>query len=172
MSDGGSGAPGPDERGAEVDGVYVRRGEEAIAGVHVVPQRRIPDDRGTVHRMLRSTDPHFRGFGEIYFSSVREGVIKAWKNHRRVTVNYACVHGRVKVVLWDGREDSATGGGLMEIFLGPDNHSLVVIPPGVWNGFQGRSSPRAIVANCATEPHDPGEFRRLPPDDPAVPYEW
>lgn len=159
-------------RAEDVDGVYVRRGEGPIAGVEVIPKRRIPDGRGTVFRMLRSSDPHFREFGEIYFSSVYEGVVKAWKNHERVTVNYACIHGRIKVVLWDGREDSRTRGGLMEIFLGPDNHSLVVIPPGVWNGFQGRSSPMAIVANCATEPHDPQEFKRVPWDDSTVPYSW
>lgn len=156
----------------ESDGVGICGGDRVIDGVEVVPLRRMPDDRGTVYRMLRSTDPHFVDFGEVYFSSVYHGVVKAWKNHRRVTVNYACVHGRVKVVLYDDREGSPTRETLMEIFLGPDNYALVVIPPGVWNGFQGMSRPAALVANCATEPHDPSEFRRVPADADAVPYEW
>lgn len=154
------------------DGVRVVRGDRPIHDVEVVPLRRIPDERGTVYHMLRATDPHFRAFGEVYFSSVYHGVVKAWKNHRRVTVNYACVHGRVKVALYDGRDGSPTRDALMEIFLGPDHHALVVIPPGVWNGFQGMSRPSALVANCATEPHDPDEFRRLPPDADEVPYRW
>lgn len=155
-----------------MDGVYVRRGDRMIEDVDIVPLRRIPDERGAVYRMLRSTDPHFREFGEIYFSSVYPGVVKAWKNHERVTVNYACVTGRVKIVLWDGRPDSSTRDTLMEIFLGPALHALVVIPPGVWNGFRGMSRPLAIVANCATGVHDPDEFRRLPPDTDEVPYAW
>ena len=72
-----------------------------IHGVQVVPLRRIVDDRGAVSLMLKSTDPWFAGFAEIYFSSVHPGVVKAWKRHRRMTVHYACMHGRVRVVLWD-----------------------------------------------------------------------
>jgi dTDP-4-dehydrorhamnose 3,5-epimerase len=65
-----------------------------IEGVQVIPLRRIPDERGTVMHMLRSTDPHFTQFGEIYFSTVYPGVIKGWHRHREMTLNYACVSGR------------------------------------------------------------------------------
>ena len=40
--------------------------------------RRIPDERGTIYHMLKSTDPHFTKFGEIYFSSIYPGVVKGW----------------------------------------------------------------------------------------------
>jgi hypothetical protein len=66
-----------------------------------------------------------------------------------MTLNYACVFGRVKLVLYDEREGSPDHR-LREIFLGPDNHSLVVIPPGVWTGFKGMSAPLSMVANCCT----------------------
>src|ERR671931_1250209 len=102
-----------------------------IEGVQVVPLRRIPDERGTVMHMLRSTDPHFVAFGEIYFSTVYRGVVKGWHRHREMTLNYACVFGRIKLVLYDERDGSATRETLLEVFLGPDNHSLVVIPPDV-----------------------------------------
>ena len=119
-----------------------------IDGVLVTPLARIADERGTILHMLRADDPHFLGFGEIYFSTVYPGVIKGWHIHREMTLNYACIHGRIKLVLFDDREGSPTKGELMEIFLGPDNHSLVQIPPGIWNGFKGLGSEMAIVANC------------------------
>src|SRR5919204_5064088 len=112
-----------------------------IEGVQVVPLRRIPDERGTVMHMLRSTDPHFREFGEIYFSTVYRDVVKGWHRHREMTLNYACVFGRIKLVLYDDREQSGTRGQLMEVFLGPDDYSLVVIPPELWNGFKGMTDP-------------------------------
>ncbi len=155
-----------------MDGVVKRFGDHPIQGVEVVPLRRIPDERGTVQHMLKATDAHFVQFGEIYFSTVYRGAIKAWKRHRRITLNYACVFGRVKVVLWDSRQFSPTVGVVMEVFLGPDNYSLVVIPPGIWSGFAGMSDPLAIVANCATEPHDPAELERLDPHTPSLPYYW
>jgi dTDP-4-dehydrorhamnose 3,5-epimerase len=143
-----------------------------IEGVQVVPLARIPDERGTIYHMLRSSDPHFQQFGEIYFSTAYRGVIKGWHRHREMTLNYACIFGRIKLVLYDARETSPTRGKLMEVFLGPDNYSLAVIPPEIWTGFKGMSDPFAIVANCCTHPHDPSRSTRLSPFDPSIPYDW
>ena len=148
------------ERGSEVDGVTV------------VPLRRIPDERGTIFHMLRADDPHFVQFGEIYFTSVYPGVVKGWHKHRDMTLNYACIFGRIKLVVYDDRAESPTRGAVSEIFLGPDNYSLVVIPPGLWTGFKGMSTPFALVANCCTHPHDPSRTTRLDPFDNDIPYDW
>ncbi len=143
-----------------------------IAGVEMIALRRIPDERGTVMHMLKRTDPHFREFGEIYFSTVYRGAVKAWHRHREMTLNYACVFGRIKLVLYDDREDSPTRGEISEIFLGPDDYSLVVIPPELWNGFKGMSEPYAIVANACTHPHDPARSERIDPFANDFPYDW
>ena len=152
-----------------MDGVAT---DSIIEGVQLIPLQRLPDQRGAVSHMLKATDPHFVRFGEIYFSSAYPGVVNAWKNHERVITNYACVFGDVKFVLYDERDGSASKGICTEVFLGNENYSLLVVPPGVWNGFQGMSEPVAIVAICATEPHDPTEFHRLEPADARIPYDW
>lgn len=144
----------------------------AIAGVVVKPLRQIPDERGTVMHMLKRTDPEFEEFGEIYFSSVYPGVIKGWHLHRRMTINYAVPRGTIKLVLFDDREGSASRGVVEEHFLGGPNYALVKVPPGIWNGFKGIGVEPAIVANCATIPHDPAEIERRDPFDPRIPYDW
>ena len=143
-----------------------------ITDVQIVPLQRIPDERGTVYHMLRQTDPHFLEFGEIYFSTVYEGVVKGWHLHHKVTLNYVCIHGRVKLVIYDDRQGSETQGNLLEVFLGPDDYSLVVIPPGLWNGFKGMAADCSIVANCATHPHDPTQSERMDPFTSDIPYDW
>jgi dTDP-4-dehydrorhamnose 3,5-epimerase len=143
-----------------------------IDGVLVIPLKRIPDERGTVLHMLKRTDPHFIEFGEIYFSTIYPGVVKGWHKHNEMTLNYACIHGRIKLVLFDDREGSPTRGEVMEVFLGTDNHSLVQIPPGVWNGFKGMGAETSVVANCCTHPHDPTRSIRLDPFDNDIPYDW
>ena len=143
-----------------------------IEGVQVIPLKRIPDERGTIYRMLNCTDPHFSQFGEIYFSTVYPGVVKGWHRHREMTLNYACIFGRIKLVLYDEREGCPTKGDLMEVFLGLDNYSLVIIPPEVWNGFKGMSDPYAIVANACTHPHDPARSTRTDPFENHIPYDW
>ena len=145
--------------------------DTAIAGVQIVPLRRIPDERGTIFHMLRRDDPHFIEFGEIYFTSIYRDVIKGWHRHADMTLNYACPWGRVKLVLYDDRDESPTRGNLMERFLGPDDYSLIVIPPLVWNGLKGMD-PISLVANCATHTHDPARTERRDPLTSDIPYDW
>src|SRR5262249_13319304 len=66
-----------------------RREWAVIEGVVVAPLRQIPDERGRVMHMLRASDPHFKGFGEIYFSVVYPGVVKGWHLHTKMVLNYA-----------------------------------------------------------------------------------
>jgi dTDP-4-dehydrorhamnose 3,5-epimerase len=143
-----------------------------IAGVAIHPLRQIRDERGKVMHMLRRDDPWFGEFGEIYFSVVFPGAVKAWHRHTRMTLNYAVPSGRIKLVLYDDRADSPTRGELQEIVTGEDFYALVTVPPGVWNGFNGLGAASAIVANCATIPYDPEEIVRLDPFSPKIPYSW
>lgn len=143
-----------------------------IDGVRITPLRQIPDERGKVMHMLRSDAEGFAGFGEIYFSTVYPGAIKGWHIHHKMVLNYAVPHGNIKFVLYDDRLGSPTRGELQEIFLGPDNYCLVTVPPMVWNGFKGIGTEPAIVANCASIPHDPTEIERKDPFDPTIPYNW
>ena len=143
-----------------------------IEDVKIIPLKKIPDERGTIYHMLRSDSEHFTQFGEIYFSKIYPGVIKGWHIHKKMTLNYAVVSGMIKLVLYDMRENSKTKGELMELFLGEDNYSLVIIPPGVANGFKGIGTKEAIVANCATHPHEPNEIIRMEPFTKEIPYDW
>jgi dTDP-4-dehydrorhamnose 3,5-epimerase len=143
-----------------------------ISGVNIIPLKTILDERGMVRHMLKKTDPHFRQFGEIYFSVIFPNAIKAWHVHRKMELNYAVVSGNIKLVLYDARKDSPTYKELQEIFMGEDNYVLVTVPPHVVNGFKGIGNEKAIVANCATIPHDPEEIERIDPFDPSIGYCW
>jgi dTDP-4-dehydrorhamnose 3,5-epimerase len=143
-----------------------------IDGVIISPLKQIVDDRGKVMHMLRSDSPVFKQFGEIYFSCVNPGAIKAWHIHEKMILNYAVPYGNIKFVLYDDRKNSKTRGELQEMILGPDNYCLVTVPPFVWNGFKGLGNEMSIVANCASIPHDPNEIKRMDPFDKSIPYKW
>jgi dTDP-4-dehydrorhamnose 3,5-epimerase len=143
-----------------------------IDGVKIVSLRRIPDERGTIMHMLRADAPHFEKFGEIYFATAYPGVIKAWHLHARQTQNYVCIQGMIKLVLFDSREGSPDRGTLQEVFMGEDNYILVRIPRGIINGWKCIGTKTALLANCATEVHDPQEMTRLDPFSAEVPYRW
>ncbi len=143
-----------------------------IDGVKIIPLKKIPDERGCIMHMMRQDAEHFTKFGEIYFSKIYPGAIKAWHLHTKMTLNYAVVVGSIKLVLYDKRAGSKTFGNIQEIFIGEENYSLVSIPPGVVNGFKSVGDKMAIVANCADMPHDPEEIVRIDPFDKEIGYEW
>ena len=144
-----------------------------IEGVLVTELRQIGGERGTVLHMLRCDAPEFVRFGECYFSEVLPGAVKAWKRHRAQTQNLAVPVGRVRLVIYDDRERSATRGQVLVMELGrPDAYLRVRIPHGLWYGFTCISAAPAMVANCADLPHDPSDGEERTARDPEIPYAW
>jgi len=145
-----------------------------IDGVKVISLKKIPDERGSIYHMLRSSDPHFTKFGEIYFSKIYKNALKGWHVHKKITLNYCVVSGMIKLVLYDIRDGSPSKGNLMELFIGDDNYSLVVIPPGIANGHKGITN-KALLANVPDLPHDQlgeDEMIRIDPHNNDIPYDW
>ena len=145
-----------------------------IRGVHVKPLRVIPDERGRLFEMLRRDDPIFVKFGQIYCTTVHEGVVKAWHLHKRQIDHFVCVGGMIKLVLYDSRKASPTRGTLNEFFIGVHQPLLVQVPAGVYHGFKGLSDPEAVVINITNEPYHrrrPDEYR-LDPHSSEIPYDW
>ncbi|MBI5195857.1 MAG: dTDP-4-dehydrorhamnose 3,5-epimerase family protein [Nitrospirae bacterium] len=143
-----------------------------IDGVIIQKLKQIADERGKVMHMLRCDSPLFTKFGEIYFSIVNKGAVKAWKRHTKMTQHFAVPAGEIRLVLYDNRNGSKSCGDIKIIEIGEDKFSLVRIPPLVWYGFKGISSTPSVVVNCTDLPHDPDETERLNASDKKIPYVW
>ena len=144
-----------------------------IRGVTLTELRQISDERGALLHMLRCDASEFSRFGECYFSEVLPGAIKAWKRHRMQTQNLAVPMGRIRMVIYDDREGSATRGQLQELELGrPDAYLRIQIPSGLWYGFACIGDTPALLANCTDLPYDPAESEQCPPNHSIVPYQW
>lgn len=145
---------------------------QMISGVIIQPLKQIEDERGKVMQMLRKDSELFLGFGEVYFSLIYCGKIKAWKKHLKMTQHFAVPIGKVKIVIYDERKGSPTYKEIQVVESGEGNYSLVRIPPFLWYGFQGISPGASLIANCASLPHDPQEAQNLEPSSKTIPYSW
>lgn len=143
-----------------------------LQGVIWEPRKVISDGQGAVLHHLRSDDPLFVGFGEIYCSAVPQGVVRAWKLHKSVCQRIIVPVGKVRFVLYDPRKDSSTSGQTQEIVLSRADHGLLGIPPGLWYGFEGLGPGESLIVNCASHPHDPKEVERLPLVNDLLPLKW
>ena len=144
-----------------------------IVGIKITQLREIKDERGAVLHMLRSDAEDFSQFGECYFSEVLPNAVKAWKKHIIQTQNIAVPVGRIRLVIFDNRENSPSQGKLIIMELGrPDAYQRVQIPPGIWYGFSCISKTSALIANCANHPHTQSESLLVDVNNPTIPYSW
>jgi len=143
-----------------------------IKDIKITPLKIISDKRGKVMHMLRTDSKVFEKFGEIYFSTIFKKSIKAWHLHKESALNYVCIKGKVKLVLYDDRKESSSKGLFQELILTPENYFLVTIPPNIWNGFKGLGDGESIIANCLTLPHNEKEMVRKDPFDKDFNYNW
>ena len=137
--------------------------------------RVIPDDRGRLMEMLRSDDPQFDEFGQVYLSTTYPGVVKAWHYHKLQKDNFVCVKGMVKLVLADTRDGSPTKGEINEFVVGELNPLLVQVPIGVYHGWKCIGTEEAYVINVTTKTYnykEPDEYRLDPHQNGVIAYDW
>lgn len=133
-----------------------------------------PDDRGRLMEILRSDDPLFEHFGQVYVTTTYPGVVKAWHLHKLQTDHMCAVAGMLRVALYDAREGSPTRGTIQEVYMGVHRPALLRVPPGVYHGWLCVSEEEGIVINVPDRAYDrehPDEYR-LPPQTPEIPYDW
>ena len=144
-----------------------------IEGVIIQPLKQIDDKRGSVLHMLKNDSNLFKQFGEVYFSEIHSGLVKAWKQHKKQSQNLAVPLGIIRLVIYDKRPNSNTHGKIAEYTLGrPEDYKLVHIPPMLWYGYQGIGDQTALIANCTDLSHDPEEIKSLSDDTNQIPYQW
>ena len=120
----------------------------------------IEADSGCVYHGLKNTDKGFKEFGEVYFSSVKKEIIKAWKLHKEMTLNLLVPVGSVLFCFLDAREQSNTFNQTFKIILSQNPYYRLTVPPGIWFGFRGVAPGLNLICNVADIPHDPNEVSR------------
>jgi dTDP-4-dehydrorhamnose 3,5-epimerase len=148
------------------------RGVEGVEVVRLAPHA---DSRGSLTPFLSLSEPFWRELVvHAYAIMVRPGTIKGWGMHRRQADRYFIPPIRLRVVLYDGREDSPTLGNYQEIWFSDETAGLVRIPAGVWHADQNWGDTDATFMNFPTrayDPEDPDKFR-LDPHGSEIPFDW
>ena len=132
----------------------------------VTPLKRISTVGGDVMHALKDSDPGFNAFGEIYFSWINHGAVKAWKCHQSMTLNLVVPLGEVIFVFHMANEKNS----FRTENIGEDRYVRLTVPPGIWFGFQGKASGSSLLVNVSDEKHDSDEVERKSVNE--FVYEW
>jgi dTDP-4-dehydrorhamnose 3,5-epimerase len=134
----------------------------------LTPLKIIDVEGGNVLHAIKDTDQGFKKFGEAYFSTIEPGAIKAWKRHRKMTLNLVVPIGKIKFVMCSSLEEK--NPKFDEVILSNTNYFRLTVPPMVWLGFQGLSNELSILLNVSDIPHDPIELDRINFKD--IEFDW
>jgi dTDP-4-dehydrorhamnose 3,5-epimerase len=149
--------------------------QPAIDGVVAHEVLHVPRDHGVITEMYRPEwDPSGLPLVQCYQSRLFPGAIGAWSCHAKTIDRLFVNQGCLKVVLYDGREESPTYRRLMEMYVGDARPTFVVIPIGVWHGLQNVGGVDALMVNFPSRAYDyadPDHYR-LPWDSEEIPYRW
>jgi dTDP-4-dehydrorhamnose 3,5-epimerase len=145
-----------------------------IEGVKIKNLKVVPDERGRLMEILRQDDEIFLKFGQVYMTTAKPGIVKAWHYHKKQTDNFTCIHGKIRLALYDSRKTSSTFGKINEFILSIDEPKLIQIPPLVYHGFKCISDNEAIVINIPDLPYNrqsPDEYR-VDAYENNITYDW
>lgn len=145
-----------------------------IDGVKIKNLKVNLDERGRLMEILRCDDEIFERFGQVYITTAFPGIVKAWHYHKLQDDNFTCVGGRIKLALYDPRENSPTKDMIEEFVLSFEEPKLIHIPKNVYHGFKNIGDREALVINVVTRPYNrqqPDEYR-IDPFKNDIPYDW
>lgn len=138
-------------------------GAISIDDILVTSLKRIEVQGGDVLHAMNNIQVSGFVLGEAYFSFVDPSFIKAWKQHKEMTLNLVVPIGDVKFVFYDGNKFRSET-------VGEKNFVRITVPPGIWFGFQGVHECSSLVLNLADIPHNAKEVERRNVEE--ISYKW
>jgi dTDP-4-dehydrorhamnose 3,5-epimerase len=106
------------------------------------------------------------------------GKVRAWGLHRFTIDRLFAATGSLLIVCYDARRGSRTFGHINEFMFGGRNQGLVVIPPGVYHGWQNIGDDEATIVSMPSRLYDydaPDRWELLwdsPEAQATIPYKW
>jgi dTDP-4-dehydrorhamnose 3,5-epimerase len=134
------------------------------------------DERGFLAELFRADELDFKP-AMSYASFTNPGVIRGPHEHVAQSDCFVFLGpGTFRLYLWDRREASSTNGAKLEIEVGENQPTLVIVPPGVVHGYKCISEIPALSLNFPDKLYR-GEGKKEEVDeirwekDPASPYQ-
>ena len=125
----------------------------------------INNPKGDILLGIKKHDNQFKKFNELYFSKIKYNNIKAWKKHKKATMNILVPYGKIKFVIFDEKNNL-----FYSEVIGENNYKLLTIYPNVTFGFQGLFKPFSILTNLSNYVNNAKEYDNI--DLKKINFDW
>lgn len=115
---------------------------------------------------------------QVNLTTTFPGRVRAWGLHRHTLDRLFASAGSLCIVCYDARRGSPTFGCVNEFHVGARNQALVVIPPGVYHGWQNVGDDEASIVSMPSRLYDyegPDRYELSWDSEAArelIPYRW
>jgi dTDP-4-dehydrorhamnose 3,5-epimerase len=130
-----------------------------INGVKLLNLKVIKNPKGDILKFINKRTKFFKGFGEIYFTEIKNKKTKGWNLHKKNFCIISVPFGKVIFHLIDGRKRSKTFNKEQKYSINKKNYKILLIPPGVWFSFRSLNK-ISIVSNMLNNIHAKNETQK------------
>lgn len=131
-----------------------------IVGVKKIKVKLFENEKGDLLKYISKKSPYFKSFGEIYFNEINFRKKKGWILHKKNQCAISVCYGEVKFKLIDGRKKSKSFNIENNFNLNKKNHSVLIIPPGIWFSFT-TTKRKSVFANFINSIHSDKEAIKI-----------
>ena len=133
--------------------------------IKIYPLKKAKTKGGDILKIIDKNSKGFDGFAETYFSWINHRRVKAWKFHKKMTMNLVVPFGKVKFVFFDAKAKK-----ILQLIIGKNNYKRIHVKPGVWFGFQGLAKPNSLILNFSNYKFNKREILRKEKKD--INFKW
>lgn len=107
--------------------------------------------KGDVYKILNINSKIYKGFGELYMTTLNKNVSKGWNFHKKMTLNLFVVKGKVRFFL---RKDNK----LIKKTFSEDGNKILTVKPKVWFKIVNLINKKSKIMNFANLKHNQNEI--------------
>ena len=105
---------------------------------------------GKVYKIISRISSNFKGFGELYISSIKPKKTKGWNLHKKMTLNIVLIQGKVQI-------SERYKGKVQKIILNQKSNKIVTIKPLRWVKLKNLYHKESKIINFANLLHNKKE---------------
>ena len=125
--------------------------------IKLIKLKKIKNSKGFIVKSISKFDKYFRGFEELYFSTVKKNNIKGWNYHKKMTCNIIVIKGMIEFTFYDPIKKTNINK-YKKINLKDDFTYKLLIPPKIWFCFKGKKKGDNILLNFSNKLHNQNEI--------------
>lgn len=119
--------------------------------IKVIKGKIIKNKNGDIKKFITKKSSDYNGFGECYFSEIKNGKFKGWKKNKTTNQLISVIKGKVKFYLIDDRKKKIKRSHF--ILDENKNYKKIIIPKNVWYAFKGLDNEKSILFNFLSVEH-------------------